>query len=54
MNRYFVTGEVYEVINAESPEEALREFINLKGTNEESVVVFDDKGVELLNGVELS
>lgn len=41
---YFVMGEVYEVINAESPEEAKQEFINLKGATEKSVVVFDEKG----------
>ena len=54
MIKYYVTGQVREVIHADSPEEALREFINLKGTNEESVIVFDDNGVELLCGEELS
>ena len=48
MNRYFVVGEVHQDIYANSPEEAKKEFINLKGTNEESVMVFDDNGVELL------
>ena len=48
MNRYFVTGQVHEIIYANSPEEARKEFINLKGSNEESVIVFDDKGEELL------
>ena len=48
MNRYFVTGEVYQDIYAESPEEARKEFIRLKGSNEESVMVYDDNGEELL------
>lgn len=45
--RYYVQGEVYEMITADSPEEAKREFINLKGAIEESVVVYDD-GEKLL------
>ena len=48
MNRYFVTGEVCQDIFAESPEEARKEFIRLKGSNEESVMVYDDNGEELL------
>ena len=41
---YFVMGEVYEIINADSPEEAKKEFINLKGAREESVLVYNEKG----------
>ena len=44
MKQYIVTGEVYEVIHAETPEEAKQEFIKLKGAIEDSVVVHDDKG----------
>lgn len=53
MNRYFVVGEVHQDIYANSPEEAIKEFVRLKGASEESVMVFDDNGVEILNGMEL-
>jgi len=45
--KYFVIGEVYEMISADSPEKAKEEFINLKGAIEESVVVYDN-GEKLL------
>ena len=48
MNKYYVTGEVREIIYANSPEEAREEFINLKGSNEELVMVYNDNGEELL------
>lgn len=48
MNKYFVVGEVHQDIFAESPEEARKEFVRLKGSNEESVMVYNDNGEELL------
>jgi len=41
--RYYVKGEVYEIIYADTPEEAKQEFINLKGAYEDTVVAFDDQ-----------
>jgi len=46
LKRYYVQGEVYEMITANSPEEAKKEFINLKGAYEDTVIAIDDEGIE--------